>query len=305
MSLARLHAAGHEVIGGGRSIRTAQRRFPYASWVEADFLRLDGAEAWLPLLHGIDAVVNCVGVLQDGWRDDVQRVQEAATGALFDACVRAGVRRVIHISAVGADPAGPSKFSRTKAAAEAHLQTLPVDWVILRPALVLAAAVYGGTAILRAIAAWPLFVPVAYAGARLQVVSVDDVSETVVRALALPAARQVVWEVAYPQPYALADIVTAIRNWLGFPPRRVLRVPDAVANLPEGSPIWSAGWAGAVRRARLRWRSLRRGWSAIPGRGLRRRASNRKAWTGFLRCGPRPCRIAGSRGFICSSRSPS
>jgi len=88
-------------------------------------------------------------------RDDVRRVQLDGTKALFDGCVRAGVKRVIHISAIGAEPDGPSAFSRSKAAAEAYLKELPLDWVILRPALVLGPAVYGGTAMLRGIAAFP------------------------------------------------------------------------------------------------------------------------------------------------------
>src|SRR4029077_8773968 len=146
--LARLHVAGHDVVAAGRSLRSARRRLPYAQWIAADFRRLASAEAWQPLLQGIDAVVNCVGVLQDGLRDDVQPVQLGGTKALFDGCVRAGVRRVIHISAIGAEPDGPSAFSRSKAGAEAYLKELPLDWVILRPALVLGPAAYGGIAIL-------------------------------------------------------------------------------------------------------------------------------------------------------------
>ena len=122
--------------------------------------KLASAEVWQPLLEGIDAVVNCVGVLQDGLRDDVRRVQLDGTKALFDGCVRAGVKRVIHISAIGAEPDGPSAFSRSKAGAEAYLKELPLDWVILRPALVLGPAAYGGTAMLRGIAAFPGVVPV-------------------------------------------------------------------------------------------------------------------------------------------------
>jgi len=185
--LARLHAAGHDVVGAGRSIGTARPRFPYAQWIEADFLRLRDASAWQERLSHMDAVVNCVGVLQDGWRDNVERIQLAGTAALFDGCLRAGIRRVVHISALGAESAGPSMFSRTKAAAEAHLQTLAIDWVILRPALVLGPGVYGGTALLRGIAAFPFVVPVIYANSRIQVVSLDDLAETVVRSIA-PAA---------------------------------------------------------------------------------------------------------------------
>ena len=66
--LARLRRDGHALVGAGRSIAEARRRFSYARWIEADFARLANAEAWRPLLDGIDAVVNCAGVLQDGAR---------------------------------------------------------------------------------------------------------------------------------------------------------------------------------------------------------------------------------------------
>jgi uncharacterized protein YbjT (DUF2867 family) len=85
--LARLHAAGHDVVAAGRNLRSARRRSPYAQWIAGDFRKLARAEAWQPLLQGIDAVVNCVGVLEDGLRDDVQRVQLGGTKALFDGCV--------------------------------------------------------------------------------------------------------------------------------------------------------------------------------------------------------------------------
>jgi len=187
--LARLRRDRHDLVGGGRAIEEAERRFSYARWVEADFRRLLAPEAWRPLLANTDAVVNCVGVLQDGAGDDVRRVHIEATTALFDACVQAGIRRVIHISAIGAEPDGASTFSRSKAEAEAHLSQLDLDWVILRPGLVLAPAVYGGTAILRGIAAVPVVTPVIGADSRLQVVSVGDVADTVAFCLApLPKA---------------------------------------------------------------------------------------------------------------------
>ena len=102
--LARLHRDGHQLIAAGRALDEARPRFPYPTWIHADFARLTTADAWRPLLTNIDAVVNCVGVLQDGGRDNMQAVQVEGTCALFDACVQAGVRRVVHISAVGASP---------------------------------------------------------------------------------------------------------------------------------------------------------------------------------------------------------
>ena len=97
---------------------------PHARWITADFARLTTPADWQAPLAGIDAVVNCVGVLQDGARDDTARVHVQATGALFEACRIAGIRRVIHVSAIGVAQDGPSGFSRSKATADAHLASL-------------------------------------------------------------------------------------------------------------------------------------------------------------------------------------
>jgi NAD(P)-dependent dehydrogenase (short-subunit alcohol dehydrogenase family) len=68
--LGKLRLEGHELVAAGRSITEAGRRFPYARWIKADFQELTTPESWHALLLGIDAVVNCVGALQEGARDD-------------------------------------------------------------------------------------------------------------------------------------------------------------------------------------------------------------------------------------------
>lgn len=241
--LARLRRDGHALIGAGRSISEARRRFSYARWIEADFARLTSAEAWRPLLADTDAVVNCAGVLQDGARDDTRLVHVQATGALFDACAQMGIRRAVHVSAIGAEPAGPTGFSRTKAEAEAHLRQLGLDWVILRPALVLAPAVYGGTAMLRGLAGLPWVTPLIGPASRIQVVSIDDVADTVAFALSPGAPAQVSWELAHPHPHSLGEIVAAIRRWLGFPPQRPVGVPRAV-EAAVSKAADALGWLG-------------------------------------------------------------
>jgi uncharacterized protein YbjT (DUF2867 family) len=254
--LARLYRDGHDLIAAGRSLDEARRRFPYARWVAADFARLPNADAWGPLLAQVDAVVNCVGVLQDGGRDDMQAVQVAGTCALFDACAAAGVR-VVHISAVGASAQGPTAFSRTKAQADAHLATLDLDWVILRPGLVLAPAAYGGSAMLRGLAGLPWLTP--SVGGKVQVVSVDDVADTVALCLRGDAANvttsdatsrkatwsKATWELVHPQMHDLADVVAAMRAWHGFPPR-----PQLDLSVLQGVIAMFAEWAG-----HLGWRS--------------------------------------------------
>jgi uncharacterized protein YbjT (DUF2867 family) len=240
---ARLHREGCELVGAGRSVGAARRRFPFARWIEADFTELVSVQAWLPLLADIDAVVNCVGVLQDGVRDDLRRVHVDGTCALFDASRQAGVRRVVHISAIGAASDGASAFARTKAEADGHLAGLDLDWVILRPGLVLGPAVYGGSAMLRGLAGIPLVTPVIAAESRVAVVSVEDVAETVVFCLKPDARARVTWELAHPQVLTLGEIVRATRRALGFAPRPMLRLPRAVGTA-VGVVADLIGWLG-------------------------------------------------------------
>jgi uncharacterized protein YbjT (DUF2867 family) len=270
--LARLHRGGHEVVGAGRSLEAAPRRFPYAHWVAADFTRLTSAAAWRPLLDGIDAVVNCVGVLEDSPRDDTRAVHVAGTVALFDACAAAGIRRVIHVSAIGAASSGQTAFARTKAEADAHLRGLDLDWVILRPALVLAPAAYGGSAMLRGIAAFPLIVPLSGADDRVQIVSIGDVADTVALCLRADAPTRASFDLAYPQAYSLAEIVLALRAWLGLPPRPIVALPravEAVVGTVAGG-LGLLGWRSPARATALA--QLRQGvvgdpaaWSAATG----------------------------------------
>ena len=250
--LARLQRDGHALVGAGRATAEAERRFPYAQWIRADFARLTSADAWQPMLGGFDAVVNCVGVLQDDARDQVSRVQVDGTVALFDACVRAGIHRIIHVSAIGAAPQGPTPFSRTKAQADAHLTSLDIDWVILRPALVLAPAAYGGTAMLRGLAGMPF--PIPALDSRVQVVSVDDVAETVALCLRAGAPAKVTWELAHPHVHALGEIVARLRRWHGFPPQPQWRLHPAGQRLIG----MAAGLAGM-----LGWRSPARATALV------------------------------------------
>jgi hypothetical protein len=98
------------------------------------------------------------------------RVQVVAPAALFTA---RGIRRVVHISAVGAGPNG---------ATESDLSSRDLDWVILRPSLVLAHGVFGGTALLRGAAGIPFLTPIP-AAKPIHIDAIEDFAETVAWAL--------------------------------------------------------------------------------------------------------------------------
>jgi uncharacterized protein YbjT (DUF2867 family) len=247
----RLAHEGHAVTAAGRDEAAGKRLG--ARFLAADFNRLTSAEAWRPLLADIDAVVNCVGVLQSGLRDDAHRVHVAATTALFAACEAARIK-IVHISAIGAQEGGPTEFARGKAEAERDLTRRSMDWVILRPALVLAGAAYGGSAMLRAIAAFPGVTPLIAAGSRIQTVSVEDVAETVAFCLKPGAPLRVTWDVAHPQVHTLREIVAAIRAWLGFPSRPAIAIPAGIARIIgfAADAVGLLGWRSPARTTAIR-----------------------------------------------------
>jgi uncharacterized protein YbjT (DUF2867 family) len=222
--LARLQASGHEVWAVTRRRGSAVHRRRPECWIELDVARAVRPDDWRPHLEGVDAVVNCAGVLQDGATDSTTGVHVEGPAALFAACEASGVRRVVQISAMGADHTAPTDFSRSKARCDAALAERDLDWVILRPSVVVGRAAYGGSALFRALAALPVMPAVRDAG-ELQVVQVDDVAETVTFFVEPEAPSRVILELGGPDRLDFEALIARYRRWLGYPPAR--RVPGA------------------------------------------------------------------------------
>lgn len=247
--------AGHDIIGLGRNTAAAARRFPEVQWVMADLTRLNSAEAWTPILDNAkpDVVVNCAGVLQDGLADDVARVQSGAMRALFAAAEQHGIRTFVQVSAPRASADADTVFMRTKGEADAALQSSSLDWIILRPGLVLAPEAYGGSALLRALAAFPTIQPLTHADALIQTVAVSDVAGAIGKAVSGGIPSRQVYDLVEPEPHKLADIVAKMRAWLGFPAARLLAVPPAIAKAAAAvaDGLSWLGWRSPLRTAAI------------------------------------------------------
>ena len=245
---ARLPAEGHDVVGAARSSGAACRRFPFIRWIKLDLREATTAEAWMPHLAGIDAVVNCAGVLQDSGRDSTARVHREAPAALWQACERAGVRRVIHFSAMGVDRGALTPFSRSKGEGDAALEQSSLDWVILRPSVVVGGPAYGGSALFRGLAALPVLPRTPDAGP-LDIVQLDDVVETVVRLLAPAAPSRIALELAGPDRLSFEEVVQRYRRWLGRQPARVVNTPGFLTTFVyrHGDLIAKLGWRPPIR----------------------------------------------------------
>jgi len=203
---------------------------------------------WIPHLAGVDAVVNCAGLLQDSPGESTHGVHTAGAAALFDACERAGVRRVVHLSAVGVDRETPTAFSRSKLLGDQALMARNLDWVILRPSVVVGRPAYGGSALLRGLAAWPL-IPTMPDTGPLQIVHLDDVVDAVMFFLRPDAPARQTIEVVGPRTWSFDEVVALFRRWLRWPPARTFRLPAPLAALiyRVGDAIALLGWRPPVR----------------------------------------------------------
>ncbi|WP_116090711.1 SDR family oxidoreductase [Sphingomonas crusticola] len=245
---------GHQVVGWGRSAAIGRSVAPDAEWIEGDLRHMLHSDAWSSALSGIDAVVNASGALQDGAGGRLAQVQGDAIIALVDACVKQGVGRFVQISAPGAEAGASTAFMTTKALADAHLRRSRLEWTILRPALVVGRNAYGGTALVRALAALPIGLSV-YGGSPVQCVALDDVATVSADAVEglVPAVR--ILPLAAPERLRLHEVIAAHRRWLGFPKVRLMVDLPPLAALPLAACADVAGWLGW--RSPLRSTALR------------------------------------------------
>ncbi|MFU0507587.1 SDR family oxidoreductase [Pseudaminobacter sp. NGMCC 1.201702] len=243
---ARLALEGHEVIPVVRpGTSTAS---PSRSVVSVDMAKAHRVEDWVGHLQGVDAVVNCAGVLQDSGRENTQEVHATAAAALFLACEQAGVRRVIHFSAIGVDREQPSPFSATKLAGDEALMRRDLDWVILRPSVVLGRPAFGASALFRGLAALPILPSMPNTG-RLQVVQLEDVVSTAAFFLEPNRPSRLVLELAGLESLTMNEVVGQYRSWFGWRTARKFMLPRWAASLVYrlGDYASTLGWRPPTR----------------------------------------------------------
>ncbi|NYJ14440.1 uncharacterized protein YbjT (DUF2867 family) [Rhizobium leguminosarum] len=239
---ARLVADGHAVTGLGRNPMRARLKQPAIEWRRADLSHMTRPGDWEDLLKDRQAVVNCAGALQDGLSDDLSATQAEAMLALYAAAKRTSQPLVVQISARTAGAAGDLPFLATKRRADEALVGSGLPHLILRPALVLGRNAHGGSSLLRALAAFPLALPLVHADSPVETLSVDDVAEAVSRAVAGGLRGDI--DLAADEVLTLADLIGLHRQWLGLAPARVFSLASWLAR-----PVtWLADMAGLLVR---------------------------------------------------------
>jgi uncharacterized protein YbjT (DUF2867 family) len=221
--ISELVSSGHEPVACVRRRCDFVRAFPSVAVIDGDLARDLSAQEWLPRLEAIDAVVNAAGLLRGG---DVEAVHVSAPKALYQACKAKGVKRAVLISAISARPDVATDYARTKLAGEAVLKESGLDWVILKPSLIVAKGSYGGTSLLRGLAGFPLAVPLVGDGSHaFSPLDAKDLARTVRITCETECYGKHVLEPVGPEVLSLKEILARYRRWLGFPEAPFLTVP--------------------------------------------------------------------------------
>lgn len=185
-----------------------------------------------PLLAGHDAVVNLVGILH-GSEADFEKAHVQLPLELARACEASGVRRIIHISALGASLDSVSMYQRSKARGEAVLLSAGLDVTVLRPSVMFGAEDKFLNTFARLQQVFPV-IPLAGSQARFQPVWVEDVASAVVECLQDSDTIGQIFEACGPEVFTLKQLVELAGRYAGIKGgkgRPVIALPDALARL--------------------------------------------------------------------------
>ena len=207
------------------------------------------------LLRSCDAVVNLVAILHGSDRA-FEKVHVELPRRLAQACAATGVRRVVHVSALGADAQAPSRYLRSKAAGEAALATAELDLTVLRPSVVFGEGDRFLNLFAHLQSVFPVM-PLAGADARFQPVWVDDVALAIVRCLDDRSTIGETIECCGPEVYTLEQLVRIAGRESGHPrpviglPAPLGRLQAAFMEMLPGEPLMSRDNLDSMRVANV------------------------------------------------------
>ncbi len=217
---------GHSLVAVVRSASNLPSH-PAVTVKMADMTRYTTAAQWVPLLHGVDAVINVAGILREANPRDFQRIHFDAPKALAEACQQANVRQFIQISAIGAPEDG--EFIASKHRFDDWLLQAGVPCAVIRPSVVISTiGSYGGTSMLRALSATPYVLALPGDGRQpVQPILLEDLAALVAQCIERgTVSKQPVYAVG-PEVMSIEALLRLLRNWLKLPRAVPIHVPLA------------------------------------------------------------------------------
>jgi uncharacterized protein YbjT (DUF2867 family) len=209
-----LAAAGHEIK-------------PMSRCHGIDFNCMKSHRDWLPHLEGIDAVINCVGIIGEVGSQRFDQLHTIAPIALFRACNQAGIQRVLQISALGADESAFSAYHLSKRAADNFLRGLDLEWFVLRPSLIYGKGGKSADLFMR-LASLPVIPVIGDGQQKIQPIHISDVVATVLQSL-ISTRTRLTLDIVGNETITFTEWLQWMRHAQGLPLAKTVHIPFKLA----------------------------------------------------------------------------
>lgn len=216
---------GHSVRRMARGRRAAVGGEPAADVFQGSVLSPDDLRR---AMQGCDAVIHLVGIIGEVGDQTFERVHQEATLRVIEAARECGVRRMIHMSALGTRPGAVSRYHQTKWSAEEAVRGSGLEWTVFRPSVIYGPG-DGFVNLFERMSRWSPILPVIGRGtALLQPVVVECVGRAFARSLVSEGATGKTYDLCGPDRLTLPEVLQTILRVTGRR-RVILRIPRALA----------------------------------------------------------------------------
>ena len=193
-----------------------------------DFMNPPMHQELVEMFKKVDVVINAVGIIAETKTQTFEQMHTLAPIALFDACKEAGVKKVIHISALGTQT-GTTDYHVTKNRADEYLRACSLDYAILHPSVV-----YGddgkSTAFFQALATLPVTPIIGDGSQLLQPIRIEDLVTTVQKCIESDN-KTIELNVVGAEPVTYKELLEIFRAWLRLLPEKSVSTPTIGTNV--------------------------------------------------------------------------
>ena len=229
-----LHEAGHAIrLLSRRGGSDEVRQLAYRHRAEVIDASADSVASLTTAMRGCDAVIHLVGIISETKRNTFQQVHVDLTRSVLAAATAAGVKRFIHMSALGAKAGARSRYHQTKWQAEELVRNSGLAWTIFQPSVIYGRD-DGFVNLLAGICRWSPVIPIFGPGTnQLQPVAVENVARAFVGALDSAASIGAIYELCGPEVFTMNQLWAEVLRAIGRR-RRCIHLPMALARMQVG-----------------------------------------------------------------------
>ena len=192
------------------------------------------------VIQGADLVINLIGILAESRRNSFQRIHADIPGRIARVAAEQGVKRLVHVSALGASPVSVSTYARTKAAGEAAVRAAFPAATIMRPSIVFGPEDQFFNRFAAMASMSPALPLIGGGETKFQLVYVGDVADAIMAALANPDAPGKTYELGGPQVFSFKAAMQLLLAEIGHN-RFLVPVPWLAARLMASFAEWAPG----------------------------------------------------------------